>query len=209
MLLSDKDIKRGKQENWLDIAPYDEQYLQPASYDVHLHPTLLQPMRPTLIDRVERWVRRLVGAPVYRDWDRADPAAQQQPLTTTTLLTRDEQNRTGDVFWLPPGDVALGATEETVTLFTDAAIAADIAGCSSLGRWWLFVHVTAGFVDPGWQGQLTLELYNASPWHIRLWAGMRIAQIRFYDLSSNVEQSYATTGHYAMSSGPIGSRYVG
>lgn len=214
-MLSDRDIKRGQHEGWFRITPFDEKYVQPASYDVHLADTLLIPYewsKPTWLDRLFQGIgkqQQLVTA--------FDPLTDHQPLQRIPLATRLGQEY-GGYHYLPPGGVALGATLESLYLDPDCdpGTAADIAGCSSLGRWFLFVHCTAGFIDPGWGADnapngapLTIELYNASPWYIRLWAGMKIGQIRFYDTSTKVDVSYHTVGSYVGSTGPEIARYKG
>lgn len=207
MLLSDKDIRKSIAFEELSITPYNDACLQPASYDVHLGSKLLLPQMPQRRVWLERMMARLgmLRAPYYPT--HYDPSSDTQPMYATTLPER-QLGPSGAAFYLPPGSVALGHTEEVLTLDPDTKIAADIAGCSSLGRWFLGIHMTAGFIDPGWNGQLTLELYNASPWHIALWAGMRIAQLRFYELTMPVDRPYASSGHYAGSMGPVTSRYA-
>ncbi len=188
MLLSDRDIQKGVDNEYIIIDPFNASNLQPASYDVHLDDILLV---PTPKPNLTRW-QRFIGLKAPWQPTHCDPLTDKQQLKRVTLPSRNQEP-----FYLPPGGVALGATSELLTILPDTRIAADIAGCSSLGRWWLFVHVTAGFIDPGWSGRLTLELYNASPWHLRLWSGMRIAQIRFWEMSSCAERNYLNIGHYA------------
>lgn len=178
MLLSDRDIKKALDRGSIAITPFDSECLQPASYDVHLGENIRLPMQ-------------LTGEPHF-DLDSPQPV---YPM------------KVRDYFWLPPGGVALGHTEEVLTLRPFGALAADIAGCSGVGRWFQFVHVTAGFIDPGWSGQLTLELFNASPWHLRLTTGMRIAQIRFYHMESAPETTYGQRGSYNNSMDAVPSRY--
>jgi dCTP deaminase len=191
-MLSDRDIIEEYSKGSIIIDPFNPAHLQPASYDVHLDDMILlpfgQPYTPHL-GYLTSWLEEKV----QHDDARFDPGSNSQVLRKHYLQPRDEIEQ----FWIPPSGVALGATHELITLAPDAPLAADIAGCSSLGRWWLFVHVTAGFIDPGWSGRLTLELYNASPWWLRLWAGMRIAQLRFYEMRTPAIRSYLDTGHYA------------
>lgn len=191
MLLSDSDISDAYWAEEIDIDPYDPKYCQPASYDVHLGAKILVPVE----DRMSRGID--VAAIPQGD--------EGKVWSDITLYPRDDHRQ----WYLPPGSIALGHTLEKLTLNKDAPIAADIAGCSSLGRWFLFVHVTAGFIDPGWDGQLTLELYNASPWWIRLWEGMRIAQLRFYRMERPSQATYAQKGHYHGSEGAVPGRYYG
>jgi dCTP deaminase len=205
MLLSDHDIAQEMHIGTLDIDPFSPEHLQPASYDVHLGATLLIPEQTK---RLTRW-QRFIGLSAPWIPTHYDPSTDEQQLEEVQLLTHEEAKRTGEYYWLPPGGVALGHTEEALFLSPDAPLAADIAGCSSLGRWWLFVHVTAGFIDPGWSGRLTLELFNASPWWLRIWAGMRIAQLRFYEVRSAPERSYLDTGHYVGAITVEPSKYKG
>lgn len=110
---------------------------------------------------------------------------------------------------LAPREFILVSTAEQVSVSN--CLAAVVEGKSSLGRLGLFVHVTAGFVDPGWGqedgrgGFLTLELFNAAPRPIRLWAGMRIAQVRFERLSSPSERSYGDESLGSHYSGSVGT----
>jgi dCTP deaminase len=197
MLLSDYDIEHEMMCNRIIIDPYDPRYLQPASYDVHLDTDLLVPVSQPLPNEGKTSCVPKGGYGYY------DPGADKQPLMPIHLGTRDDSR-----YYLPPEGVALGNTIESLTLHRDAPIAADITGCSSLGRWFLAVHVTAGFIDPNWSGQLTLEIVNLSPWWLRLWAGMRIGQIRFYRMSNPSHKKYGDVGHYYGSVGPVGSKYT-
>jgi dCTP deaminase len=203
MLLADRDILDELDNEDIVIDPFDYAHLQPASYDVHLADSLLVPKYQVTYS--EWWADPM--APMRRQGTQLDPGSDEQPLERMRLHPR--QGYEADKFWLPPGGVALGCTSELVSLHPESALAADITGCSSLGRWWLFVHATAGFIDPGWSGRLTLELYNASPWWLRLWAGMRIAQIRFYDVRSMPTCSYLDTGRYAGALTALPSAYTG
>lgn len=201
MLLSDRDIFDEIASGDIVIDPFHLDNLQPASYDVHLDDTLLVPEQQM---SYQRWWADPIE-PVTRSGLQLDPGSDTQPLDRMQLHGRDSYE--SDKFWLPPGGMALGCTSEHIALHPDSALAADIAGCSSLGRWWLMVHVTAGFVDAGWSGKLTLELVNLSPWWLRLWTGMRIAQLRFWELRSAADRPYAETGHYYGSNSVEPSRY--
>jgi dCTP deaminase len=106
---------------------------------------------------------------------------------------------------LQPGEFLLASLAERLTL-VDACLCASIEGKSSLGRLGLAVHCTARYIDPGWDGELTLEFSNHSPRPIRLWAGMRVAQVRFERLSSAPERLYGTEdlgSHYGGSLGTV------
>lgn len=201
MLLSDYDITNKVDDGDIVIQPYDYRNLQPASYDVHLADTLLVPKVSE--SRNLNWAAKLLMSLGFIDNPFSDMymdmGKDEQPVESHNLAT------TG--YWLPPGGVALGCTQEILTLSTIAPIAADIAGCSSVGRWFLFVHCTAGFIDPGWNGRLTLELFNASPWYLKLWEGMRIGQLRFWEMSTQAERIYSDMGHYAGSMRAEPSRY--
>jgi dCTP deaminase len=102
-------------------------------------------------------------------------------------------------FVIQPGSFCLGSTVETITLPDD--IVARVDGKSSLGRLGLLVHATAGYVDPGWTGKLTLELSNQSQMPIALYYGMRIAQISFFEMTTPVDRPYG--------SAELGSKYQG
>ena len=124
---------------------------------------------------------------------RPDPARRGRP--------RDEP------FVLHPGEFVLGSTLETVTLPDD--IAARVEGKSSLGRLGLLTHATAGFVDPGFSGHVTLELSNVATLPIKLWPGMKIGQLCFFRLSSAAENPYGSDAygsHYQGQRGPTASR---
>lgn len=184
-MLSDNDILKEVRASNIIIDPFNTDYLQPASYDVHLDDTILVPKH-------------------LSNGARFDPAVEKQPLENQRIYPRTHEYE----YLLSPGATALGCTKEVLTLAPMSLLAADIAGCSSLGRWFLFVHVTAGFVDPGWSGRLTLELYNASPWWIRIWAGMRIAQLRFYTMPTKPIRNYLDIGHYAGATTVLPANYT-
>lgn len=169
MLLSDQDLRRALNSRQLHIRPFDPQSVQPASIDLQLGHSF-QVYRPT-------------DEPV--DPHRSPP----QPVLY--------QCDTGQIFTLRPGQFVLGTTQETVTL--SSSVAARLEGKSSLGRLGLQTHATAGFIDPGFSGQITLELSNLGPWPVQLRAGMPIAQLCVYSLSSQAERPY---GHP-----DLGSRY--
>jgi dCTP deaminase len=122
-----------------------------------------------------------------------DPREQQDELTRFVEVASDE------AFILHPGEFVLGSTYEYVSLPND--IAARLEGKSSLGRLGLLTHSTAGFVDPGFQGHVTLELSNVATLPIKLWPGMKIGQLCFFQLSSPSENPYGSEKY--------GSRYQG
>jgi dCTP deaminase len=173
MLLSDRDIRAELEGGRVVLDPYDPGLLQPSSFDVRL-------------DRFFRLFDNHKYAVI-------DPA-EHQPELTRLVETRDDEP-----FILHPGEFVLGSTYEAVTLPDD--IAARLEGKSSLGRLGLLTHSTAGFVDPGFTGHITLELSNVATLPIKLWPGMKIGQLCFFRLSSPAERPYGS-GEYA-------SRYQG
>lgn len=177
MMLSDEDIRAELFfEGGIAIEVFDPDKLQPCSYDLRLGPTLLVP--------------KLTGVAV----DPADP-----PLPLDSHLDYDLGF---GPYELEPGGFVLGATFESVTLSNH--IAARIEGRSSLGRLGLLAHATAGFVDAGWDGVLTLELANVGLSPILLRAGMDIAQLAFFRLETPASAPYG--GRYQGSVGVAATR---
>ena len=185
MILSDRDLFNAIRSGDLVIDPYEPELVQPASIDVRL-------------DRFFRvfptWHVGFMSGPV-------DPS--REPLDGEIPLTEVPD---GDSFLLSPLQFALGSTLEAVRLSAD--LCARIEGKSSLGRLGLFVHSTAGFVDPGFVGTLTLELTNVAPYPIRLWPGMKIGQLCVMRLTSPAQMPYGlnTGAHYQNQRGPVESR---
>ena len=173
MILSDTSIKKAIKDKRIVINPYSEKDVQPASVDVHLSDTIL--------------IFKNSVAP-YIDLKDEIP-----DLTQEVKIKKDIP------FILHPGEFALGSTLEKLTLSND--IVSRIEGKSSLGRLGLLIHSTAGFIDPGWDGNLTLELANVSRLPITLYYGMRIGQISFLDLSTSAENPYGSS--------KLSSRYQG
>jgi dCTP deaminase len=173
MILSDRDIRAELAAGRIVIDPYVPEAVQPSSVDIHLGNRF----------RVFRNNRTAV----------IDPRADQPELTELVEIAGDEP------FILHPGEFVLGATLERVALPDD--LVARLEGRSSLGRLGLMIHSTAGYVDPGWEGTLTLELSNAANLPIKLYDGMKIGQISFQRLSSPAEVPYGDPR--------IGSRYRG
>ncbi|HEY9291570.1 MAG TPA: dCTP deaminase [Microlunatus sp.] len=173
MLLSDRDIKAEIEAGQIALDPYSPEMIQPASIDVRL-------------DRLFR---------VFENhrYPHIDPAEDQSELT------REVEPAGDDPFILHPGEFVLGSTFEVVTL--GDGIAARLEGKSSLGRLGLLTHSTAGFIDPGFSGHVTLELSNVATLPIKLWPGMKIGQFCFFRLSSPAEHPYGTASY--------GSRYQG
>ncbi|WP_295011920.1 dCTP deaminase [uncultured Microbacterium sp.] len=173
MLLSDRDIRAGLDAGRIGLDPLDPAMIQPSSIDV----------------RLDRYFRLFDN----HKYPSIDPAVDQPELTRLIEVAPDEP------FILHPGEFALGATFEQVSLSDD--VAARLEGKSSLGRLGLITHSTAGFIDPGFQGHVTLELANVATLPIKLWPGMKIGQLCFFQLSSPAENPYG--------SGPYGNRYQG
>ena len=173
MLLSDRDIRRELTSGRVLLEPFDDAMVQPRSVDV----------------RLDRFFRLFDN----HKYPVIDPAQDQPDLTRLVEVAPDEP------FVLHPGEFVLGATHERVTLPDD--VAARLEGKSSLGRLGLLTHSTAGFIDPGFTGHVTLELSNVATLPITLWPGMKIGQLCFFRLSSPAENPYG--------SGASGSRYQG
>ena len=181
MLLSDRDITAQLEAGRIVLEPSDPSMVQPSSVDV----------------RLDRYFRLFDN----HKYPHIDPAEAQPDLTR--LVEVDAE----DAFILHPGEFVLASTLEAVTLPDD--VAARVEGKSSLGRLGLLTHATAGFVDPGFTGHVTLELSNVATLPIKLWPGMRIGQLCFFQLSSPAEHPYGSTSrgsHYQGQRGPTASR---
>ncbi len=173
MVLSDGDIRAAIEAGRIVIEPYVPEAVQPSSVDLHLDNRF----------RVFRNSR----------YPYIDVRDEQPELTELVEIGGDEP------FILHPGEFVLGSTLERVELPND--LVARLEGKSSLGRLGLLIHSTAGYVDPGWEGNLTLELSNVANLPITLYDGMKIGQISFQRLSSPVEVAYGDSR--------LGSRYRG
>ncbi|HET8607928.1 MAG TPA: dCTP deaminase [Gaiellaceae bacterium] len=171
-VLADRTIRRLLEEGRIEIDPYDASLLQPSSVDVR-------------VDRLFRVFRNNRAS--YID------VKVEQDLTELVEVAEDEP------FILHPGEFVLGSTLERVRLPDD--LVARLEGKSSLGRLGLLIHSTAGFIDPGWNGHVTLELSNVANLPITIYHGMKIGQISFMALSEPAEQPYG--------SGELGSKYQG
>ncbi len=183
MVLSDRTIKRLLDEGRIGIDPYDEALLQPSSLDV----------------RVDRFFR------VFRNsrYPFIDVKEPMEDLTELVEISDEEQP-----FILHPGEFVLGSTLERVTLPDD--LVARLEGKSSLGRLGLLIHSTAGFIDPGWDGHVTLELSNVANLPITLYVGMPIGQLSFVQLTEPAATPVRrrTLGSkYQGQEGPTPSRY--
>lgn len=182
MTLSDRDILRALDESNLGIEPFDITQLQPASYDVRLGRGFLVPAATAYGERVS--IDRSAGKfPRMLEWRARED--------DTGVLLRP--------FVLNPGQFCLGCTEEVITVGN--GFVAKLDGKSTLGRLGLLVHCTAGYIDPGFSGQVTLELFNCAPYPIELVPGCPIGQLRFEALSSPAARVYGAPG--------LGSHYTG
>jgi dCTP deaminase len=174
VVLSDRTIRRLLEGGRIGIDPFDASLLQPSSVDV----------------RVDRFFRVFHNAR-YPFIDVKEP---QEELTEEVTIDDD-----GKPFILHPGEFVLGSTLERITLPDD--LVARLEGKSSLGRLGLLIHSTAGFIDPGWDGHVTLELSNVANLPITIYYGMKIGQLSFVQLSEPAETPYG--------SGALGSKYQG
>ena len=181
MILSDRSIKESVASGQILIDPYEEKMVQPSSIDLRCSDTfrVFENHRYSIID----------------------PKADQPHLTQTVTAVPEEP------FILHPGEFVLGSTLEVVGLADD--IVARLEGKSSLGRLGLLIHSTAGFIDPGFKGQVTLELSNVSNLPIAIYPEMKIGQVSFYELSTPAENPYGSAGagsKYQGQAGPTPSR---
>ena len=181
MLLADRDIIAEIKAGTLQLDPFEPALIQPSSIDV----------------RLDRYFR------VFNNhlYTHIDPALQQDELTSLV------EPKSEDPFVLHPGEFVLGSTLEIVTLPDD--IAGRLEGKSSLGRLGLLTHSTAGFIDPGFNGHITLELSNVANLPIMLWPGMKIGQLCIFRLSSPSEHPYGSAvygSRYQGQRGPTASR---
>ncbi|MFH0411496.1 dCTP deaminase [Corynebacterium sp. L4756] len=173
MLLSDKDIRTAIDEGRLGIEPFAPELIQPSSVDV----------------RIDKYFRVFNNS----KYTHIDPKLEMPDLTTEVEVPDDEP------FVLHPGEFVLAATLEKFTLPND--LAGRLEGKSSLGRLGLLTHSTAGFIDPGFSGHITLELSNVANLPITLWPGMKVGQMAMFKMSSPAEVPYGT--------GALGSKYQG
>lgn len=181
MLLSDRDIQSYVNAGRIRLEPWDPEMIQPSSVDVHL-------------DRFFRLFNN-------HKYPVIDPSADQPELTRLVEVPADGE------FVLHPGEFVLGSTYEVVTLADD--VAARLEGKSSLGRLGLLTHSTAGFIDPGFSGHVTLELSNTATLPIKLFPGMKVGQLCFFQLSSPADHPYgqgASGSRYQGQRGPTASR---
>ena len=182
MVLSDRSIKAEIAAGRIVFEPYDESLVQPSSVDVRVDAAfrVFHNSRYTHIDVRKR-------------------------MDDLTELVRKEGD---EPFILHPGEFVLGSTLERITLPDD--LVARLEGKSSLGRLGLLIHSTAGFIDPGWDGHVTLELSNVANLPITIYVGMKIGQISFVQLTEPSENPYGAAllgSKYQGQAGPTASRY--
>jgi dCTP deaminase len=173
VLLSDRDIRAEITAGRVKVEPFTEAMVQPSSVDV----------------RLDRFFRVFEN----HKYSVIDPSTEQPELTREVAVTADE------FFILHPGEFVLASTYEVITLPDD--IAGRLEGKSSLGRLGLLTHSTAGFIDPGFSGHITLELSNVANLPVKLFPGMKIGQLCLIKLSSPAEHPYGSAVY--------GSRYQG
>ena len=184
MILSDRDLRARLASGDIIVDPIDDPDLQiqPASIDMRLSSSFI--------------VYRLPHVPCI------DPRDRESIDRYTRTIDIEE----GGTFVLQPGEFALGSTLEWVKVPAD--LVARVEGRSSIGRLAVVVHATAGFVDPGFEGRITLELSNLGRCAVKLYPGMRISQLVFQTMTSPAERPYgpARGSKYQGQTGPVASR---
>jgi dCTP deaminase len=181
MIFSDRSIHQAIESGAIQIDPFEPEFVQPSSVDL----------------RVGNGFRVFVN----HRYSQIDPRDPQPDLTVLVEVGPD------DPFMLHPGEFVLGSTLERVKLGHD--VVARLEGKSSLGRLGLLIHSTAGFVDPGFEGHLTLELSNVATLPIAIYPGMKIGQISFYQMTTEAEVPYGAPelgSKYQGQTGPTASR---
>ena len=181
MLLSDRDIRAEITAGRVSVEPYEESMIQPSSVDV----------------RLDKFFRVFEN----HKYSVIDPSIEQSELTREVVA--DD----GEACILHPGEFVLASTYEIITLPDD--IAGRLEGKSSLGRLGLLTHSTAGFIDPGFSGHITLELSNVANLPVKLFPGMKIGQLCLIKLSSPAEHPYGSAiyaSRYQGQRGPTPSR---
>ena len=181
MLLSDRDIQAEITAGRVAVEPFAESMVQPSSVDV----------------RLDRFFRVFEN----HKYSVIDPSIEQPELTRQVVVEPNEY------FILHPGEFVLASTYEVITLPDD--IAGRLEGKSSLGRLGLLTHSTAGFIDPGFSGHITLELSNVANLPVKLFPGMKIGQLCLIKLSSPAEHPYGSAvyaSRYQGQRGPTASR---
>lgn len=173
VILSDRTIREEVAAGRIVIEPFEDRAIQPSSVDL----------------RLDSYFR------VFRNHTLSHIDVKQNLEELTELVEASDE----DPFILHPGEFVLGSTLERVAIPSD--LVGRIEGKSSLGRLGLLIHTTAGFVDAGWDGQLTLEFSNVASLPITLYPGMKIGQISFIRMTTDADQPYGT--------GKLGSKYQG
>jgi len=182
MILSDRTIREEIANGRIVIEPFDPECVQPSSVDLHVDSQF-----------------RVFANSRYPYID------VKRPMPDLTDLVEVEEE---EPFILHPGEFVLGSTRERVGIPDD--MVARLEGKSSLGRLGLLIHSTAGYVDPGWDGYLTLELSNVANLPITIYPGMKIGQISFFRLTSSADRPYGskeTGSKYQGQRGPTASRF--
>lgn len=174
VLLSDRELRKALESGRLGVDPFDPAMVQPSSIDV----------------RLDRFFRVFDNS----RYTHIDPQLRQDELTS--LVEKDDED---DPFVLHPGEFVLASTLEKFTIPTH--LAGRLEGKSSLGRLGLLTHSTAGFIDPGFHGHITLELSNVANLPIVLWPNMKVGQLALFRMTSPADVPYGT--------GKLGSKYQG
>ncbi len=189
-MLNDFEIRKASQDGWISVKPFREEHLNPVSLDLTLGDSFRR-----IRDDIHTIDLGMTGVEANTNYYGLVPS--WHPHTSGHTIPANG-------YRLRPGEFILVSTAETIEL--SPSIAARVEGKSSLGRLGLLVHVTAGFIDPGFQGQVTLEVKNLAEVDLIVHAGMRVCQITF-EAVTPPEQDYALTGHYQDQTGPTESRY--
>src|SRR6202035_3691525 len=182
MILSDRSIREALKLGRIRIEPLDDRCIQPSSVDLH----------------VDRFFR------VFRNHSQRVIDVKEDQDELTELVEIEEP----DALILHPSEFVLGSTLERVALPND--LVARLEGKSSLGRLGLLIHSTAGFIDPGWDGHVTLELSNVATLPITIYPGMKIGQISFMQMTEPTSRPYGSSSlgsKYQGQEGPTPSRY--
>ncbi len=180
MILSDKDIRQEIKQKRLIITPFEKNNIQPASLDVRMGDEFR----------------------IFKNTTKAYLDVKDPDLDIMELV----KIKKGDPLIVHPGEFLLGTTVEKVKIPND--IVAQLNGRSSLGRLGIIIHATAGFIDPGFEGYITLEMTNMANIPIALYPHMRIGQLAFFRLSSEAENPYGPKkgSKYSGQVGPTTSR---
>jgi dCTP deaminase len=181
LIFSDRSIREAIESGAILIDPFEPSFVQPSSVDL----------------RVGNGFRVFVN----HRYSQIDPRAPQSDLTQLVEVDAEEP------FMLHPGEFVLGSTLERIKLGGD--VVARLEGKSSLGRLGLLIHSTAGFIDPGFEGHITLELSNVATLPIAIYPEMKIGQVSFYQMTTAADFPYGSPelgSKYQGQSGPTASR---